>query len=171
MGRDQGPALRSGTGKRVVANPPARAASHWDAGETLAERFRAHARDAEHLYGYAIRGMADDWDAGGPVRELCRGYEHAPRGAVVHLRLLAGVFRLVLTGRAPELVRFYPCLGGTAPASQVWPVMRDVSARTSRRCMLPLRYPRRPTRSVDRLRCSLDCLIWSLPRAYAVSGC
>jgi hypothetical protein len=68
--------------------------------------------------------MADDWDAGGPVREVCRGYEHAPRGAVVHLRLLAGVFRLVLTGRAPELVRFYPCLGGTAPASQVWPVMR-----------------------------------------------
>jgi hypothetical protein len=109
-----------------MVNPPARAASHWDAGETLAERFRAHARDAEHLYGYAIRGMADDWDAGGPVREVCRGYERAPRGAVVHLRLLAGVFRLVLTGRAPELVRFYPCLGGTAPASQVWAVMRHV---------------------------------------------
>ena len=49
-----------------MVNPPARAESHWDAGETLAERFRAHARDAEHLYGYAIRGMADDWDAGGP---------------------------------------------------------------------------------------------------------
>ena len=107
-------------------SPPARASSHWDAGETLAERFRAHARDAEHLYGYAIWGMAEDWEAGGPVREGCRGYENAPRGAAIHLRLLAGVFRLVLTGRAPELVQFYPCLGGTAPASQAWPVMRQV---------------------------------------------
>jgi hypothetical protein len=107
-------------------SPSARASSHWDAGETLADRFRAHARDAEHLYGHAIRGMAEDWEAGGPVREVCRGYENAPRGAVIHLRLLAGVFRLVLTDRAPELVRFYPCLGGTAPASQAWPVMRQV---------------------------------------------
>jgi hypothetical protein len=107
-------------------SPPATASSHWDLGETLADRFRAHARDAEHLYGYATRGMAEDWEAGGPVREVCRGYENAPRGSVLHLRLLAGVFRLVLTGHAPELVRFYPCLGGTAPASQAWPVMRRV---------------------------------------------
>jgi hypothetical protein len=38
---------------------PARAA-HWDVGETLADRFRAHAGDSQHLYGYAMRGMADD---------------------------------------------------------------------------------------------------------------
>jgi hypothetical protein len=108
--------------------PRTRASTHWDIGETLADRFRAHARDAEHLYGYAIRGMAGDWEAGGPIRAVCRGYENAPRGAVIQLRLLAGVFRLVLTGRAPELVRFYPCLGGTAPPSQAWPVMRNVIA-------------------------------------------
>jgi hypothetical protein len=154
-----------------MANPPARASSHWDAGETLAERFRAHARDAEHLYGYAIRGMADDWDSSGPVREVCRGYEQAPRGAVIHLRLLAGVFRLVLTGRASKLVRFYPCLGGTAPASQVWPVMRQVIGAHVEEMHAALAVPRRPMRSVDRLRCSPDCLIWSPPRAYAVSGC
>jgi hypothetical protein len=105
--------------------PAPGASSHWDAGETLADRFRAHAADAEHLYGYAIRGMADDWESGGPIRDVCVGYENAPRGAVIHLRLLAGVFRLVLTGRAPRLVRFYPCLGGTAPASQAWLVMRE----------------------------------------------
>jgi hypothetical protein len=34
-----------------------RASTHWDAGKTLADRFRAHAADAEHLYGYAMRGM------------------------------------------------------------------------------------------------------------------
>ena len=62
------------------------------------------------------------------LSEVCRGYENAPRGALIQLRLLAGLFRLVLTGKAPELVRFYPCLGGTVPASQAWPVMRRVIA-------------------------------------------
>jgi hypothetical protein len=106
--------------------PPTGASTHWDAGETLADRFRAHAADAKHLYGYAMRGMADDWEAGGSIRVVCGGYENAPRGALIQLRLLAGLFRLVLTGKAPELVRFYPCLGGTAPASQAWPAMRAV---------------------------------------------
>ena len=103
-------------------------ASHWDGGETLADRFRAHARNSQHLYGYAMRGLADDWEAGGPTRLVCRGYEDAPRGAVVQLRLLAGVFRLVLTDQAPELRPYYPCLGGTEPASEAWPVMREVIA-------------------------------------------
>jgi hypothetical protein len=38
------------------------------------------------------------------------------------------VFRLVLTGRAETLRRFYPCLGGTDPPSESWPVMRQVIA-------------------------------------------
>ena len=106
--------------------PKAGASNHWDAGETLADRFRVHVGNAEHLYGYAVRGMAQDWETGGPVRMACSGYENAPRGSAIHLRLLAGVFRLVLTGRAEELVAFYPCLGGSALASQAWPVIREV---------------------------------------------
>ena len=98
----------------------------WDSGETLAARFRAHAGNAQHLYGYAMRAMADDWEAGGPVRTVCAGYEDAPPGAAIQLRLLAGVFRLVLTGRAEPLRRFYPCLGGTDPPSDVWPTLRQV---------------------------------------------
>lgn len=101
---------------------------HWDGGETLADRFRAHAGNSQHLYGYAMRGMADDWEAGGPTRMVCRGYEDAPRGSVIQLRLLAGIFRLVLTDRAPELTPYYPCLGGTEPAAHAWPVMRAVMA-------------------------------------------
>ena len=31
----------------------------WDSGATLAMRFRAHAGDAQHLYGFAMRAMAD----------------------------------------------------------------------------------------------------------------
>ena len=75
-----------------------------------------------------MRGLAADWEAGGPTRLVCRGYEDAPRGAVIQLRLLAGVFRLVLTDQAPELRPYYPCLGGTEPASEAWPVMREVIA-------------------------------------------
>ncbi len=98
----------------------------WDSGDTLATRFRAHAGDARHLYGYAMRAMADDWEAGGPVRTVCTGYEDAEPGAAIQLRLLAGVFRLVLTGRAEPLRRFYPCLGGADPPSDVWPTLRQV---------------------------------------------
>ena len=62
-----------------------------------------------------MRGMADDWEAGGPVRRICAGWEDAPHGSAIQLRLLAGLFRIVLTGRAPELVPYYPCLGGDEP--------------------------------------------------------
>ncbi|MEJ7705843.1 MAG: DUF2332 domain-containing protein [Nocardioidaceae bacterium] len=98
----------------------------FDAGTTLAERMRAHAGEATHLYGHLMRAMADDWEAGGPVREICRDWEDAPTGAVVQLRLLAGLFRIVLTGRAPQLEPFYPCLGGEAPPDSAWPVARPV---------------------------------------------
>ena len=100
----------------------------FDRGPTLAQRFRAHAGDRTHLYGYALRGMADDLDAGGPTREVVHGYEEAPAGAVIQLRLLAGIFRLVLTGRAPELRPYYACLGGVASPTSAWPVMRQVIA-------------------------------------------
>ena len=101
----------------------------WDQGRTLADRYRSHAGEASHLYGHAMRGMADDWEAGGPVRTVFASYEHAPHGSALPLRLLAGVFRLVLTDQAPELVPFYPCLGGRADPELVWPVLRSVIAR------------------------------------------
>jgi len=101
----------------------------WDRGDTLAARFRSHAGNASHLYGHAMRGMADDWEAGGPVRVVCAGYEQAQSGSALPLRLLAGVFRLVLTDQAPDLVPFYPCLGGRADPAEAWPVLRSVIAR------------------------------------------
>lgn len=98
----------------------------FDRGRTLAQRFRAHAGEQTHLYGYALRGMADDLESGGPTQRVVRGYEEAPPGAVIQLRLLAGVFRLVLTGRAPELLPYYACLGGVEPPAAAWPAMRRV---------------------------------------------
>ncbi len=87
---------------------------------------RHHAGDEPHLYGYLMRAMADDWEAGGPVQEICHGWEDAPRGSAIQLRVLAGLFRIVLTGRAPELTPYYPCLGGTAPPQEAWPTVRRV---------------------------------------------
>lgn len=100
----------------------------FDTAGTLSDRMRTHAGDADHLYGHLIRAMADDWDAGGPVREICSGWEDAPQGAVVQLRLLGGLFRLVLTDQAPDLVAFYPCLGGNEPPAEAWPHVRPVLA-------------------------------------------
>lgn len=47
---------------------------------------------------------------------------------MVQLRLLAGVFRIVLRGQAPELVPYYQSLGGTVAPEGVWPVMQAVMA-------------------------------------------
>lgn len=101
----------------------------FDDGVTLAQRFRSHMGHSSSLYGFAMRGMADDWEAGGPTRAVCRGWEDSPSGTMVQLRFLAGLFRLVLAGDAPELVPFYPCLGGTLPPDDAWPVMREVVGR------------------------------------------
>ena len=49
-----------------------------------------------------------------------------PPRAIVQLRLLAGIQRLVLTGRAPQLARYYPNLGGTEPAEHAWPDFEPV---------------------------------------------
>lgn len=93
---------------------------------TLADRFRSWAGDSERVYPHAVRALADDWDAGGVTRAICTGYEDAPKAAVIQLRLLAGVFRLVLNGRAEELRPFYPCLGGTVAPGGIGPVLLSV---------------------------------------------
>ncbi|MCW2538921.1 MAG: hypothetical protein JWN95_646 [Frankiales bacterium] len=73
--------------------------------------------------------MADDWDQGGVVRLICAGWEDAPAGDFVQLRLLAGLHRLVLTGQEPSLARFYPNLGGTADPAGAWPPVREAMKR------------------------------------------
>ncbi len=95
---------------------------------TLADQFRDHAQQMQGLYRVVLHELAEDWAAGGVVRRICRDWEDAPRHAVVQLRLLAGVQRLVLSGRAPELEPFYPQLGGDADPSAAWPVFRQVLA-------------------------------------------
>ena len=95
--------------------------------KTLADRFRRHAAMMPPgLYRSLLFAFADDWDAGGVVADICRDWEQAPTSAVVQLRLLAGLQRLVLAGRAPELVRYYPNLGGDASPDGAWPDFEPV---------------------------------------------
>jgi len=91
----------------------------------LAEQLRRQAgwchRLGSPLYGELLTRGAEDAAAGGPVAEVCGNREDVP------LRLMAAIHRLVLTGRAPELARFYPSAGGAA-SGDPWPAFRRTVA-------------------------------------------
>ncbi|MCL7461043.1 DUF2332 domain-containing protein [Micromonospora echinofusca] len=81
------------------------------------------------LYADLLTRAAADVRAGGPCATAITGYEDAPADDVVSLRLLGGVHALVLSGRAPELARFYPSAGGAyrpADAPACWAAFRTV---------------------------------------------
>ncbi len=71
--------------------------------------------------------VADDVAGSGPCWDVFSAYR--PTGPVlddgIGFRFMAGVHRLVLSGRAPELARFYPSAGGT-DRGDPWPAFRDV---------------------------------------------
>ena len=95
-------------------------------GETLADRFRNHFGHTDHLYGALLAEMADDWEVGGVTREIFDGWEDAPARQFPQLRMLAGLFRIVLRGDAPQLEGFYPALGGDDDHHEAWAVVRPV---------------------------------------------
>jgi hypothetical protein len=80
------------------------------------------------LYRTLMFAMAEDWEAGGVVADICQEWADAPGSAVVQLRLMAGIQRLVLSQAEPQLARYYPNLGGTASPAEAWqdvePVLR-----------------------------------------------
>lgn len=93
----------------------------------LSDHFRAHfGPDADHLYAVLLAEMADDWDVGGVTREVFEGWEDAPAQAFPQLRMLAGLFRIVLRGEEPQLRGFYPCLGGDLDPRDAWAFVRPV---------------------------------------------
>jgi hypothetical protein len=95
-------------------------------GDTLAERFRNHFGNTDHLYGALLAEMADDWEVGGVTREIFDGWQDAPARQFPQLRMLAGLFRIVLRGEAPQLEGFYPALGGDLDHHDAWAVVRPV---------------------------------------------
>ena len=95
---------------------------------SLVERIR---QQAEHcraagsaLTADLLTGAADDYDAGGVVRDLLGPLEDHPAGSVPALRFAGALHRLVLERRAPALAVHYPTVGGTP--GDVWPAARAV---------------------------------------------
>lgn len=95
-------------------------------GESLGERLRNHFGHRHHLYGVLLDEIGLDWERGGVGRDILAGWEQARPQALPQLRLLAGLFRVVLRGAAPDLAEFYPCLGGLRDPEQVWPIAQPV---------------------------------------------
>ncbi|OBI45831.1 hypothetical protein A5707_01415 [Mycobacterium kyorinense] len=73
------------------------------------------------MYGELLSRVGSDVDAGGVFAGILSGHEHEPGRLALPLRLLGGLHRLVLDGRAPALRRWYPSTGGHWDAEAAWP--------------------------------------------------
>jgi hypothetical protein len=86
-------------------------------------------QDGSHFYGTLVDRLAEDVEQGGPCWPVLRAHADHPLDEVPGIRLLGGVHRLVLQGRAPALARHYESVGGDGDAAAAWPLLRDVVAR------------------------------------------
>ena len=89
--------------------------------ESLRLQGRACATLGSPMYGDLLQRVGADVGAGGIFANVLAGYESAPGRLAVPLRLLGGLHRLALDGRAPQLRRWYPSTGGTWAADDAWP--------------------------------------------------
>ncbi len=95
---------------------------------TLRAQGRFCASSGSAMYGELFELVAGDVDAGGVFATILSGHRDAPSRDAVPLRLLGGLHRLVLDGRAARLRRWYPSTGGTWDAGSAWPEIRDTAA-------------------------------------------
>lgn len=80
------------------------------------------------MYGDLLNRVADDIEAGGVFAGVLAGHEDDSLRQAVALRLLGGLHRLVLEGRAPALSRWYPSAGGRWDADAAWPDITQTTA-------------------------------------------
>ncbi|MGA8547883.1 MAG: DUF2332 family protein, partial [Mycobacterium sp.] len=73
------------------------------------------------MYGDMLDLVAADVEAGGVFAAILSGHEDDAGRLALPLRLLGGLHRLALDGRAPELRRWYPSTGGQWDAQPAWP--------------------------------------------------
>ena len=103
------------------------------------------------MYDELFELVAKDVEAGGVFATILSGHEDDSARQAVPLRLLGGLHRLALDGRAPTLRRFYPSTGGTLDAAAAWPeILQTARDRISIRCGPPWTSRRRPTRWAGR---------------------
>lgn len=92
------------------------------------------------LYDRLLAAAVDDVEAGGPCWEVLRGSEGDDIGSALALRFLGAVHRMVLTGRAPDLARYYPSAGGRDDGDP-WPAFRATVAKAADELRLGVRQP------------------------------
>jgi hypothetical protein len=88
---------------------------------TLRSQGRFCGGSGSPMYDELFELVAKDVEAGGVFATILSGHEDDPARQAVPLRLLGGLHRLALDGRAPALRRFYPSTGGTWDAAAAWP--------------------------------------------------
>ena len=97
--------------------------------EALAAHLRWQAgwcdKGGSPLYAYLLERSASDAEVQGPVWDVLEGLEGEPNGAVLGLRFMAAVHRLVLEETLPELARRYPSTGGEGDHDATWPAFRQ----------------------------------------------
>lgn len=94
----------------------------------LRSQGRFCAASGSAMYGELFELVANNVEAGGVFATTLSGHEDDPSRHAVPLRLLGGLHRLVLDGRAPELRRWYPSTGGTWDAEDAWPEILRAAA-------------------------------------------
>jgi hypothetical protein len=88
---------------------------------TLRSQGRFCGASGSAMYDELFELVATDVEAGGVFATILSGHENDPSREAVPLRLLGGLHRLVLDGRAPALRRWYPSTGGNWDAESAWP--------------------------------------------------
>ena len=88
---------------------------------TLRSQGRFCGRSGSPMYDELFELVAADVEAGGVFATILSGHEDDSGRHAVPLRLLGGLHRLVLDGRAPALRRWYPSTGGSWDAHPAWP--------------------------------------------------
>ena len=73
------------------------------------------------MYGDVLQQVAADVEADGVFAAILSGHENDSGRLALPLRLLGGLHRLALDGRAPALRRWYPSVGGHWDAEAGWP--------------------------------------------------
>lgn len=80
------------------------------------------------MYGDLLPLIGRDVEADGVFARIFVGHENDSGRLALPLRLLGGLHRLALDGRAPALRRWYPSAGGTWNVQQAWPDIRQAAS-------------------------------------------
>ncbi len=89
--------------------------------QTIDMQGRVCAAMGSAMYGDLLPRIGSDVESHGIFARIFSGHENDSGRLALPLRLLGGLHRLALDGRAPALRRWYPSVGGAWNAQAAWP--------------------------------------------------